>query len=1236
MVAINKDNTPPRAVLLSEPATWQNDNLPHYTVQAMPATGGAGLPVLHEAPCYAVTRCRSTEPCDGTLEFFRSGIGLGRVEAIHVVRQHYTFANWGICRFASHHRADYSADLIFEIDAHVKGVPAYFLDDGYYTPIIETAVVVGRRLYEHLVGNGVDPKYITTVVTRMGSRVTVDWRAFGPRRLWQLIIAVRAIEARVFEAGELASLSADLKSKMILEGERLSREQPDTPPFVGDAVTAEVKVDGSIYSRSDVPRNDPELGNTFRGPFIRPIGALHSGSSPANMWIRATAVPHEKFRAIDATWLTKVSRASAGPSIHGFEDLTLFTRQWRWPEARDPRADHMIEDDPNPSRYLIDLLDGADDLQDELGDDAVDEIKAVRRKSFGSRIRATGELEVTVSEEDAQKIMASLTEVKYQRNGRARSICPFCNKVPVSLTVYSREGHGHCFRCNKTYSLAEIAAKLGLSEAVKYARHSSSPIQRVPVESLPPVPDVVKWGPGTTVVDPEFETLEEAREAQTAFVDHNLERRDDWDLMVLAGPTGLGKTTVAIDMIAKHGIMSRGLFARSEARNPYVSVLAPSRPIDGRRRENCANHARILAARDRMIPEWSVCKRCPFRANCPYLAQFRNIEGVHLGLLHSHARHLDREILNNGSTLTIIDENAWDQCLERIDLTADEIDLFRCDVDWRALLPDQYGTVGLDEALVYLPPTENVGRLIDVLVGFLRGDAVLAAESAATGVSAAAKHGEWSRNGGVADGDLGRLLFARSELAAAVLAVEDRDLERVEARTYDLVSFGGRRPPKRVLAELCQALLELHRDHVREVASASRLSVFRGDDGRWVLRLTRRTQLDVGQAIVLSSTIRPEQVRLAFGERRTVVFAPRVRQRERRTLVADRTYSLSQLTGRQGQALRDRLFETVKELVCTEHRRTGLPVAIIGRSEIINAWNRYMLGADDAKRYAMPWPQGVRDERAEGLRDLSVPRGYISGYAGSVSGSNGFSVELEADLAVDRSAPVTRFVRALVVLGNLIPPLGAVAASVRGAYAGVTADSEVIPNYHGIGPWSVEEPVVVDWTPVYRTIPLQAPDDETVLVSKNVVGFADPRANELLHASYEAELIQIAGRMRGSIPDPVDPTIEPRLFVFAGLGIAEFPFDSVTDLESVRGALGLEIEATKQPKRSAEEQIFWRFKERGPKATILWLAKALRRSHARGSHSPSLLARDVKDRISKAGIPWREKYEAFLIEAVSA
>jgi len=125
----------------------------------------------------------------------------------------------------------------------------------------------------------------------------------------------------------------------------------------------------------------------------------------------------------------------------------------------------------------------------------------------------------------------------------------------------------------------------------------------------------------------------------------------------------------------------------------------------------------------------------------------------------------------------------------------------------------------------------------------------------------------------------------------------------------------------------------------------------------------------------MSSTVRPEHVRLAFGHgRRVVVYSPVIKQREHRVLIADTSYSLRQLTEEkknQENPVRVRLFETIKKLVEVEHARTGLPVAIIGRSTLVNLWNHFMLGKE-VEPLKMTWNTADRQEKFEALRALNL------------------------------------------------------------------------------------------------------------------------------------------------------------------------------------------------------------------------------------------------------------------------
>src|SRR5690606_3186564 len=115
-------------------------------------------------------------------------------------------------------------------------------------------VLVGRKVFDYLVDVlGVDPKYVTTCVTRMGARVTVDWRAFGPRRLHQILAVVRYVETKVFAVGELECLGVRLHRAMTIQARRLDRRLEQvleaivtTTPF-----KASVTIDGGIYRVSE-------------------------------------------------------------------------------------------------------------------------------------------------------------------------------------------------------------------------------------------------------------------------------------------------------------------------------------------------------------------------------------------------------------------------------------------------------------------------------------------------------------------------------------------------------------------------------------------------------------------------------------------------------------------------------------------------------------------------------------------------------------------------------------------------------------------------------------------------------------------------------------------------------------------------------------------------------------------------------------------------------------------------
>jgi hypothetical protein len=128
-----------------------------------------------------------------------SGAFLDRAGALHAVHRHYEFANWSLCRFRSAAKVEYATDLSFDLDAHgkIEG-PVEF---AYYVPYIAASAEVGREILTYLRDVlKLDARYVTTSVGRMGTRLTIDWRAFGPRRLHEIATIIAVIEVRVFGA----------------------------------------------------------------------------------------------------------------------------------------------------------------------------------------------------------------------------------------------------------------------------------------------------------------------------------------------------------------------------------------------------------------------------------------------------------------------------------------------------------------------------------------------------------------------------------------------------------------------------------------------------------------------------------------------------------------------------------------------------------------------------------------------------------------------------------------------------------------------------------------------------------------------------------------------------------------------------------------------------------------------------------------------------------------------------
>jgi len=285
--------------------------------------------------------------------------------------------------------------------------------------------------------------------------------------------------------------------------------------------------------------------------------------------------------------------------------------------------------------------------------------------------------------------------------------------------------------------------------------------------------------------------------------------------------------------------------------------------------------------------------------------------------------------------------------------------------------------------------------------------------------------------------------------------------------------------------------------------------------GSWTLRLTTKQPFlsESSKVIHLSSTAVPERLRLLYGgptkAAKWIVYMAKLAKKELRVAIADKSYSQSCILPKKAEPLRARLFETVDKLIEVERERTGLPVAVFGISAIVNVFLEHRLGKQ-AHEFRMPFKAAERADKTAALEAITMPLGFMVGYAYAVAGSNDFCIDDHG---------TNRFVRSLIVLGNIIPPLEGVARDHRGLFADVRN-------------------AAVDWTPTRRTVAFKGTEsDGKVMVARNVTGYRDDVANAVLFGIYKGELLQITGRMRGQLADPVDPTIEPAVHMFCGVAI---------------------------------------------------------------------------------------------------
>lgn len=1219
-----------RPLLSADPSTWRNAAVGAYVVQAVPHTQSRlGLALLTEG-------CPSERdgPCPGVSMYASRGVRLDRDEALHAISEHYHHANWSICRFVDHGSPEYAADLIFEVDAHVHGAPLLVGDHHFYTPPVGIAVLVGRRILDHLTAAlGVDSRYITTCVTRMGARVTVDWRAFGPRRLHQLLAVVRYIESQAFEEGELDRLAERLRRAMVIQARRQGRqlEQMLDVPIEYANVRASVAIDGAIYRASEVAVRSRSKAREYKGPMIRPPGTLHSASSHANMWIRVTPIPHDRFRPGFAAWLSRVSRSRRGHRVSEFPEPRLFAHPW--PESRWRAADAEIEGARSaprlePATKLMDLLDGWDQLA--LRPQHREEVQAQAGRTMARR---SGPSVANVTPEVVEAVVHAVAVGRVRaRENCYQFPCPYCTGRGSKNTgaLFHETGVFHCFSDNcearEGLSLYAFASSFGFGHLIPFKPASSMLVKRALIRDLP-AREIPLWSDLASVEREAFSDVSQARTWMAGRLEQLLTVDKSWTALVVAGPTGIGKTTTVLNVIRRLGIVIRGSAPRDESRQPFVELLR-ARAILGRRTGeggNCRNEdIDVLAGRG--LPARLACNsRCSSYRGCAYLAQFEGIEGVSLALNHAHLGLLEMKKLDNGSDVVVIDENPMMAAVENTDLDQVELDLMRVGVELSspAWTNEPIEDVGLDEDVRVRPAgaTPRIEALLSWLISMLTLD----------------RMGEFEGDI-AADLPLARCFVRDGRLATLLAGIEEADLDAHDAavlsvaETY-LADRRRRRPPKSALRELVDGLRELLWRAVANSGGPARIYATRGDRG-WGLRISRRRDLLHGKTIILSSTLTPVQFVAAFGECPGLrVLEPRLEHRERRTLVADHQFGTRTLLGKKPNevATREKLFTTARALVSRERDRTGLPVVVGGRAAVLNLFVEAIIGRRLPAQLRMPH-SGQRNDRMAELRAITEPHGFLVAYAGGVSGSNEFCV-------LDRG--IRRFCRSFILLGNIIPPLGEIEGELRGMLVDFPFSERIDTEF---GPFARQVERAVDWRAGPRTVRIPGTelgegDAATIKVAQNSMGFVDPFAADLLHHLYEGEAAQMIGRIRGSIPDPVDPTIHAQVWILAHLVIPDFEIDQTLNLSELRESLGLEGDAAgvRGPRRSNQpEVIAKRVKKSGRVPTLQWMARGIAQSigyHPYGRQRGTVM--EVEALWREAGLEWRDSDHWATVEAAT-
>jgi hypothetical protein len=1311
--------------LVHDPATWVNSAFPIYVVQGLPLDKafhvghGQYRPDIWRGPCseqkphvesrvaevidrwhrdhgepitpqerkelstlmwYAKQAATEDHPCPGMPHEHRArrGLRLPREQALHLVNAHFRHPNMSVTRYSSPALVSGATDLIFEVDFHKKD-DLYGIAD--HVPLIEAAVRVGRRLYDCLVGQlAVDERYITTTITRQGCRVTVDWRAFGPRRVHELLVVMRWIESQVFAAGEIASMGATLGTYMS-------------------------EVDSGIYGdKYDLKVNEHGI-NEKVAHWLRPIGALHSKSSQAWGFARATPVPHDVFRPENAEQLTWMSRGSTA-HIGRWKYPDVWKQALRWPEARDPRYDYLIENSPSPATRIIELFDrGMPNLIEKVREDLRSGLRA-RVHAYTPRPRPSGDFQ-EVSRDLLRDIVERVNpgaRVRDVENG-IRFKCPRAacqGKSGEDALLFDGNGAFYCHRC-KRLSFVEFCAEVGCTAMIPPRANSTGGPILISREHVGPNYFAEGWPEFTERYVVTVDNLEQSREFTRNQIRHFL-NSPDHRVLFLAGSTGTGKTTTLTKEVNDRGLVTRSYAARNELKETLAEHLHKPKIVHGREYgENCWHEGLEDAYALRESISKTLCPTCPHRRQCEqsgYLSQFSSErhEGS-LILHHNHATVDDLDRFSNESTVDFVDEDPLGSIIDSIDLDAEVLERF-C----TALVHDFEGAEQnehdlIQETLEELPASANV-RVMSTLSDMLRKPTIgLGVKPKRAPSSSRAKvlverliacldpdlvsqrSPAFAAGGVLSDLSLARHLFADDALREAVDLFDDEDeralyggreflleLSRVRVlrgdtwtreaqQALDLLVDGREiterqakafkdatqppegafsspppesheaRPPD-ILGDLLAGLRHLQAQHVEGYSSPSPLQLIRTERSTWTLRLTRRRSFlkRSGKIIVATATAVPERMQLVFGTpgptTRWMLVRADPPDPTEVTYIADRLYSkgsLSTSNKKDGKELLDRLLETVQALVKCEHERTQLPVAVVGVAELVNAFNERVLRRLP-KELRMPL-KGDRTRLAARLSELTMPHGYLSGYSYGTSGLNTFGVEHEAG---------TRFVRSIVLLGSPIPALQSVAADHRGLYA-----------YHSdgtlYGPDLTAGAPSVDWTFTYRTVGFEGhpkSNDTQVVAARNVPGFRGERANAILCGMMEAEMIQSLGRMRGMIPDPVDPSIVPHAFVFSGIPMPGVRTARTASLEKLREALGLEakMQQKRGPKQklSPNEAIRANVKKHGRTKVV----ERLVRDMARELGSNIDFVTNVRVRFQDAGLPWDEQDQARVREAV--